>query len=163
MDTSPLTPAQTPRTRKRGARTPDDRFATWLRRLRWPVVIVWILAIVALHGLSGSLSKVTNDGASAYLPASAASTKVVLLQQAPARCRNPDDPILRFDEPPIVCVLPNGKFRARRTPGGHYLFIAPLALRHPIEKIEDQSFYDSVSHGLNIQWTRVPPSYFDSG
>jgi RND superfamily putative drug exporter len=86
MDTSPLTPAQTPRPRKRGARTPpDDRFAAWLRRLRWPVVIVWILAIVALHGLSGSLSKVTNDGASAYLPASAASTKVVLLQQAAAQ------------------------------------------------------------------------------
>lgn len=36
MDTSPLTPAQIPRTRKRGVRTPDDRFATWLRRLRWP-------------------------------------------------------------------------------------------------------------------------------
>src|SRR5580692_466032 len=85
MDTSPLTPAQTPRPRKRGVRTPDDRFAAWLRRLRWPVVIVWILAIVALHGLSGSLSKVTNDGASAYLPASAASTKVVLLQQAAAQ------------------------------------------------------------------------------
>ena len=80
-----MTPAQTPRTRKRGARTPDDRFATWLRRLRWPVVIVWILAVVLLHGLSSSLSKATNDGASAYLPASAASTKVVLLQQAAAR------------------------------------------------------------------------------
>jgi putative drug exporter of the RND superfamily len=80
-----MTPAQTPGTRKRGARTPDDRFAIWLRRLRWPVVIVWILAIVLLHGLSGSLSKATNDGASAYLPASAASTKVVLLQQAAAR------------------------------------------------------------------------------
>ena len=80
-----MTPAQTPRTRKRGARTPDDRFATWLRRLRWPVVIVWILAIVLLYGLSSSLSKATNDGASAYLPASAASTKVVLLQQAAAR------------------------------------------------------------------------------
>jgi RND superfamily putative drug exporter len=85
MDASPMTPARPPRTRKRGARTPDDRFATWLRRLRWPVVIVWILAIVLLHGLSGSLSKATNDGASAYLPASAASTKVVLLQQAAAR------------------------------------------------------------------------------
>ena len=80
-----MTPAQTPRARKRGARTPDDRFATWLRRLRWPVVIVWILAIVLLYGLSSSLSKATNDGASAYLPASAASTKVVLLQQAAAR------------------------------------------------------------------------------
>jgi RND superfamily putative drug exporter len=85
MDISPMTSGQAPGPRKRGPRTPGDRFATWLRRLRWPVVIVWILAIVALHGLSGSLSKATNDGASAYLPASAASTKVVLLQQAAAQ------------------------------------------------------------------------------
>ncbi len=80
-----MSPAQTPPARERGARTPDDRFAVWLRRLRWPVVIAWILAIVLLHGLSSSLSKATNDGASAYLPSSAASTKVVLLQQAAAR------------------------------------------------------------------------------
>ena len=69
-------------TRKRARRTPDDRFATALRRLRWPVVIVWLLAIVLLNGLSSSLSKVTNDTASAYLPSSAPSTKVVLLQEA---------------------------------------------------------------------------------
>ena len=71
--------------RSRAPRTPDDRLATALRRLRWPVLIAWILAIVALNGLSGSLSKVTNDGASAYLPASADSTRVVLLQEAAAR------------------------------------------------------------------------------
>ena len=69
-------------TRRRARRTPDDRFATALRRLRWPVVIVWLLAIVLLNGLSSSLSKVTNDTASAYLPSSAPSTKVVLLQEA---------------------------------------------------------------------------------
>jgi putative drug exporter of the RND superfamily len=80
-----MTPVQTPRAPRRGARTPDDRFATWLRRLRWPVVIIWILAVVLLSGLSSSLSKATNDGASAYLPASAASTKVSLLQQAATR------------------------------------------------------------------------------
>jgi len=68
----------------RGARTPDDGFATWLRRLSWPVVIIWILAIVLLDGLASGLSSATNDGASAYLPASAASTKVVLLQQEAA-------------------------------------------------------------------------------
>jgi putative drug exporter of the RND superfamily len=71
--------------RKHGVRTPDDRFATWLRRLRWPAVIAWVLAIAALYGLSSGLSGVTNDQASAYLPASAASTKVVLLQQAAAQ------------------------------------------------------------------------------
>jgi len=87
MDTGskPMTAARTGHRRSRAPRTPDDRFATALRRLRWPVVIVWILAIVVLNGLSSSLSKATNDGASAYLPASAASTKVVLLQQAAAR------------------------------------------------------------------------------
>ena len=53
-----------------------------LRRLRWPVVIAWLLAIVALNGLSSSLPTATDDTASAYLPAAATSTKVALLQQA---------------------------------------------------------------------------------
>src|SRR5580698_8030161 len=81
MDAAPMPPAQVDRVPPRAPRTPDDRLATALRRLRWPVVIAWVVAIVLLDGLSGSLSKATNDGASAYLPASAASTKVVLLQQ----------------------------------------------------------------------------------
>jgi putative drug exporter of the RND superfamily len=71
--------------RRQMPRTPGDGFATTLRRLRWPVVVAWILAVVLLHGLSGSLSKATNDGASAYLPTSSASTKVVLLQQETAQ------------------------------------------------------------------------------
>ncbi len=58
------------------------RFATTLRWLRWPVVIGWLLAIVLLHGLAGSLTNVTNDSASAYLPSSAQSTQVALLQEA---------------------------------------------------------------------------------
>jgi len=64
---------------------PGDPFATSLRRLRWPVVLAWILAIVLLHGLSSSLPNVTIDGAPAYLPGSAASTRVALLQQAEDR------------------------------------------------------------------------------
>ena len=78
MDSSEMTNVQASpvRARKRGL------FATALRWLRWPVVIAWIIALVLLHGLSGSLSNVTNDGASAYLPASAASTKVAVLLQA---------------------------------------------------------------------------------
>ena len=59
-----------------------DRLATWLRRLRWPVVMVWVIAIVLLDPLASGLSKVTNDTASAYLPASAASTRVAELQEA---------------------------------------------------------------------------------
>jgi putative drug exporter of the RND superfamily len=62
--------------------TKPGPFATSLRWLRWPVVVAWIVALVLLHGLSSTLSNVTNDGASAYLPASAASTKVAVLQQA---------------------------------------------------------------------------------
>ena len=56
--------------------------ATALRRLRWPVVIVWVLAVVLLHPFAGGLSKVTNDTAAAYLPPSAQSTHVALLQEA---------------------------------------------------------------------------------
>ena len=62
-----------------------------LRRLRWPVVIAWLLSIVALSGLSSSLSKAANDTASAYLPAAAASTKVALLQQAHSGGRSQTD------------------------------------------------------------------------
>jgi RND superfamily putative drug exporter len=68
-----------------GSRTPDDRLATALRRLRWPVVIAWLIAIVALNPLARTLSSATDDTASAYLPASAASTRVALLQVAAAR------------------------------------------------------------------------------
>ena len=61
-----------------------DRLAVWLRRLRWPVMIAWVIAIVLLSPLASGLSKVTNDTASAYLPASAPSTRVAELQEAAA-------------------------------------------------------------------------------
>jgi len=82
MDSYTTTRTQTERSRTRKPGTPGDRFATVLRWLRWPAVVAWIIALVLLHGLSGSLSKATTNGASAYLPASAASTRVALLQQA---------------------------------------------------------------------------------
>jgi RND superfamily putative drug exporter len=62
----------------------SDRLAVWLRRLRWPVMTAWIVAIVLLSPLASGLSKVTNDTASAYLPASAPSTRVAELQEAGA-------------------------------------------------------------------------------
>jgi RND superfamily putative drug exporter len=68
-----------------------SRTQKWLRRLRWPVVIAWLLSVVALNGLSSSLPKATNDTASAYLPAAAASTKVALLQQAHSGGRSQTD------------------------------------------------------------------------
>jgi putative drug exporter of the RND superfamily len=78
MDSSAITRAQA----SPAHATKPGPFASALRWLRWPVMVAWIVALVLLHGLSGTLSKVTNDGASAYLPASAASTKVAELQEA---------------------------------------------------------------------------------
>ena len=59
----------------------QTRFGTALRRLRWPVVIAWVIIVVALYGTASTLSARTNNNASAYLPSSAPSTRVVLLQQ----------------------------------------------------------------------------------
>ncbi len=47
-------------------------------------MIAWVVAIVLLSPLASGLSKVTNDTASAYLPASAPSTRVAELQEAAA-------------------------------------------------------------------------------
>ncbi|GAB1639972.1 MMPL family transporter [Krasilnikovia sp. MM14-A1259] len=67
-------------TRRR--RRATDRFAVWLRRLRWPVVLLWLAMMVLLSQAAGELSKVTNDTPAAYLPHSASSTKVAQLQEA---------------------------------------------------------------------------------
>jgi RND superfamily putative drug exporter len=66
---------------------PAGRLAHWLHVLRWPVVIVWILATVFLLPLAAGLSKLTNVTAAAYLPPAAPSTRVALLQDAAAHGR----------------------------------------------------------------------------
>ena len=119
MDSSAITHAQASRTRTRRPGTPGGRFATWLRRLRWPVVVAWILAIVLLHGLSSSLSNVTNDGASAFLPTSAASTKVALLQQAAAHASG------QPQTNAAIVVFATG--RGRLTPADHAAIAAARA------------------------------------
>ncbi|HEY1919137.1 MAG TPA: MMPL family transporter [Streptosporangiaceae bacterium] len=87
------------------ARTvPRDRLAVALRRLRWPVLVAWLVAIVLLHPLAASLSKVTNDSASAYLPSAAPSTRVVLIQQAAAG--GPDRP--QSDQAVVVLARSHG-------------------------------------------------------
>jgi putative drug exporter of the RND superfamily len=62
-----------------------DRLGRVLRRLRWPALILWVLAVVLLHPLASSLSSVTNGSSSAYLSPSAPSTRVALLQEAAGR------------------------------------------------------------------------------
>jgi putative drug exporter of the RND superfamily len=91
-----------PRHANAGAR---DRLAVWLRRLRWPVVIAWVLAIVALNPIAGSLSNVTNSTPEAYLPSSAPSTRVVELEQA-AQSGHPDV------DPAIVVLARDGGLTA---------------------------------------------------
>ena len=79
----------------RRRRRPENPLGRALRWLRWPVVIVWVLAVVALNPLASNLSKVTNDNVSAYLPSSADSTKVVELEQAAQHQSSRDvDPVI---------------------------------------------------------------------
>jgi RND superfamily putative drug exporter len=61
---------------------PSTGFGRILRRLRWPVLIIWVLAVVLLDPLASSLSSVADGNSSAYLSPSAQSTQVALLQQA---------------------------------------------------------------------------------
>jgi len=74
-----------------------DRLATALRRLRWPVVIAWIILVVVLNGPANGLSAVTNNGASAFLPSSAPSTRVAELQEdAPGAGTDVDQAVVVF-------------------------------------------------------------------
>ena len=77
--------------RRRRRPRPDDRLGRMLRWLRWPAVIVWLFAIVALNPLASSLSNVTNSSASAYLQSTADSTRVVELEQAAQHQRGQPD------------------------------------------------------------------------
>jgi RND superfamily putative drug exporter len=86
---------------KAGLMSPtSDPLATWLRRLRWPVVIVWILIVVALNGPANGLSNAENNGPSAALPASAQSTRVAELQQDAAGSTDVDQAIVVFARSP---------------------------------------------------------------
>jgi putative drug exporter of the RND superfamily len=69
-----------------------DRFARTLRRLRWPVMIAWLIAVIFLSPLANSLSHVTNDSNAANLPASAPSTRVIALELQQATRHGPGQP-----------------------------------------------------------------------
>jgi len=85
--------------RQRRRPASNDPLARALRWVRWPVVVIWLFAIVALNPLAGSLSNVTSNSASAYLPSSAGSTKVAELEQA--ALHRPGQP----DVDPVVVVF----------------------------------------------------------
>jgi len=71
--------------RRRNRPAPVSRLARILRLLRWPVVIVWLIAVVALYPAAHTLSNLANGTAAANLPSSAPSTRVVELQQGPGQ------------------------------------------------------------------------------
>jgi RND superfamily putative drug exporter len=64
---------------------PTGRFAGTLRWLRWPLLVAWLLAAVALFSFAHNLGNVANNTAAANLPSSAPSTRVLLLEQAAER------------------------------------------------------------------------------
>jgi putative drug exporter of the RND superfamily len=70
---------------------PSGRLARALRWLRWPLLVGWLLAAVLLYPLSHSLASVANNTAVANLPSSAASTRVLELEQAAGRGQRETD------------------------------------------------------------------------
>ena len=89
---------------QRSRNIPRDRLAVALRRLRWPVLVAWLLLIVLLHPLAASLANVTNDSVSAYLPSAAPSTRVALIQQGGTG--GADQP--QTDQVVVVLARPHG-------------------------------------------------------
>ncbi len=73
--------------RQESRQAPSDWLARMLGRkiVRWAVVIIWLAVIAVLSGFGNALTKVTNDSASAYLPSSAPSTRVVNLEEQAQR------------------------------------------------------------------------------
>jgi len=61
------------------------RFARVLRRLRWPVALLWIAGIAALVPAANGLARATDDTALAYLPSSSQSALVTTVQQQAER------------------------------------------------------------------------------
>ncbi|GAA2515822.1 MMPL family transporter [Winogradskya humida] len=87
-------------TRRRRRASSTDRFAVLIRRLRWPVAILWFVMIVLLNPVAGGLSKATNDTPAAYLPHSASSTKVAEIEEAAAGGKGEpqtDDMVIIFE------------------------------------------------------------------
>jgi putative drug exporter of the RND superfamily len=85
-----------------GGRTDgSDRLALWLRRLRWPVLLGWVLLVVLLSPVSSGLTNALNNGVQAFLPSGAASTRVTEIQQAAAGGAT-------VDQATVVLVRPGG-------------------------------------------------------
>jgi RND superfamily putative drug exporter len=70
---------------REGAVPTASGFARVLRRLRWPVALLWIAGIAALVPAANGLARATDDTALAYLPSSSQSALVTEVQQQAER------------------------------------------------------------------------------
>ena len=59
---------------------PASPLGLWLRRLRWPVIALWVLVVVAVAPFASSLAKATNGTAIAFLPTSSQSARVAAIE-----------------------------------------------------------------------------------
>jgi putative drug exporter of the RND superfamily len=85
-----------------GGRTDgSDRLALWLRRLRWPVLLGWIVLVVLLSPTASGLTNALDNGVQAFLPSGAASTRVTEIQQTAASGAT-------VDQATVVLVRPGG-------------------------------------------------------
>lgn len=64
---------------------PASSLGSWLRRLRWPVIGLWVLVVVALAPFAGALAKATNGTALAFLPSSSQSARVATIEEQAQR------------------------------------------------------------------------------
>jgi RND superfamily putative drug exporter len=118
-------------------------FARTLRRLRWPVLVAWLVAVVFLFPLANSLSGVTNNSNAANLPASASSTRVITLQLQQASHDGPGQP--QTDTAFVVFARGKGLTAgdmtaitsARAAVGGLARQVSGLAAPSPVQRSAD--------------------------
>ncbi len=87
--------------RRGGRNDGGDRLALWLRRLRWPVLLGWVVLVLLLSHFSSGLTNALDNGVQAFLPSGAASTRVTEIQQAAAGGAT-------VDQATVVLVRPGG-------------------------------------------------------
>lgn len=69
--------------------------------------------------------------------------------------------LVLHDQLAIVGFFPDGESGARGTPHIDHFFVAAIAFRYPLEKIEDQAVYYGVSHEILL--VRFQYEYSGSG
>ena len=75
-------------------------------------------------------------------------------EKRPSLRGDADDSLFRLGEAEIVGVLPHGEPGAGGAPSVHDFFVRAVALREPLEEVDDEGFYDGISHYFILRRTR---------